>query len=256
MNLVTVEQTKARTIDEVIHALDEIIEWAKQNKSRVGYFAALYRKVTVQVKNGIAENFFDDGPRMERLDVIFANRFLDAFAQYRAVIEPTLSWQLAFEVSQYRRPIVLQHLLIGMNAHIQLDLGIAAAETVTPGKLSALKGDFYKINNILASLINEIQLELSQVWPLLRLIDYAAGEADEALARFGMNVARGQAWKVAESLSALPAEERVLKIKELDQTVVKMGRRIYNPGYFLRLILLLIRVGEIRSVHRIIQILE
>lgn len=250
------EQTKAQTIDEVIRALDEIIEWAKKNKSRVGYFAALYRKVTAQVKKGIAENFFDDGPRMERLDVIFANRFLDAFAQYRAVKEPTLSWQLSFEVSNYRRPIVLQHLLIGMNAHIQLDLGIAAAETIAPGELPALRGDFYKINNILASLINEVQLELSKVWPLLRLLDYAAGEADEALARFGMNVARGQAWKVAESLSALSLEKRAAKIRELDQAVVKMGRKIQNPGYLLRLVLLLVRLGEIRSIPRIIQVLE
>lgn len=256
MNLNTVEKTKAQTIDEVIRTLDEIIEWAKQNKSRVGYFAALYRKVTVQVKKGIAENFFDDGPRMERLDVVFANRFLDAFALYRAVKEPTLSWQLSFEVSKHRRPIVLQHLLIGMNAHIQLDLGIAAAETVSPEELPDLKRDFYKINNILSFLINEVQLELSQVWPLLRLLDYAAGEADEALTRFGMNIARGQAWKVAESLSALSPEDRATKIKELDQAVVKLGRRIHNPGYLLRLVLLLIRLGEIRSVPRIIQILE
>ena len=44
----------------------------------MGYFATLYRKVTIQVKKGIADNFFDDGPRMERLDVILANRYTQA----------------------------------------------------------------------------------------------------------------------------------------------------------------------------------
>lgn len=41
--------TPATSIDEVIAQLTAIVEWSKQNDSRSGYFAALYRKVTVQV---------------------------------------------------------------------------------------------------------------------------------------------------------------------------------------------------------------
>lgn len=73
---------KASTIDEVIASLDRIIEWSKRTKSRCGYFAALYRKVTCNVRDGIASGYFDDGERMERLDVIFANRYLEAFEAY------------------------------------------------------------------------------------------------------------------------------------------------------------------------------
>jgi len=39
--------TPATSIDEVITQLTAIIEWSKQNDSRIGYFAALYRKVTI-----------------------------------------------------------------------------------------------------------------------------------------------------------------------------------------------------------------
>lgn len=42
--------TPATSIDEVIAQLSAIVEWSKQNNSRMGYFAALYRKVTIQVK--------------------------------------------------------------------------------------------------------------------------------------------------------------------------------------------------------------
>jgi hypothetical protein len=35
--------------------------------------------VTKKVKNGIENNLFDDGPRMEKLDVIFAKRYIDAY---------------------------------------------------------------------------------------------------------------------------------------------------------------------------------
>ena len=185
---------KAETIDEVIHSLTRIIEWAKQNKSRSGYFAALYRKVTIRVKEGIAGGEFEDGERMKRLDVIFANRYLEAFEQYHSRKETTVSWKLAFDTCKRWRPIVLQHLLVGMNAHIDLDLGIAAAETVHPDKLIELKNDFHKINEILASLVNGMQDELAQVWPLLKLLDRLAGKLDESLANFGMNISRGHAW--------------------------------------------------------------
>ena len=44
---------KAQTIDQVIHHLDKSIQEAKDTDSRFGYFAALYRKVTIEVKKGI-----------------------------------------------------------------------------------------------------------------------------------------------------------------------------------------------------------
>src|SRR5215208_5052232 len=43
----------ARTIDEVLEQLDEIVDLAHREKSRLGYFAALYRNVTSKVNEGI-----------------------------------------------------------------------------------------------------------------------------------------------------------------------------------------------------------
>jgi hypothetical protein len=255
-NYDSLKNLKAETIEEVIQSLDKILDWSKTNKSRLGYFAALYRKVTVQVKEGIEKGLFDDGERMERLDVIFANRYLEAFEQSQTLKDTTLSWKLAFDTSKKWRPIVLQHLLIGMNAHIDLDLGIAAAETVEQGKLPDLKNDFFKINDILVSLINEVQSELAKVWPLLKLLDYIAGEADEALVKFGMKITRGHAWNTAEELSNLSPEDQALKIRALDRRVAEIGRVILNPGYLILLFLFLVRIGELRSIRRIIQILE
>ena len=60
----------AKTIDEVVEQLDAIIDDARHERSRLGFFAALYRRVTVEVRDGIAAGRFEDGPRMERFDVI------------------------------------------------------------------------------------------------------------------------------------------------------------------------------------------
>lgn len=43
-----------KTIDDVIDELGNIIKWSEENNSRLGYFPALYRMVTIRVKEGIA----------------------------------------------------------------------------------------------------------------------------------------------------------------------------------------------------------
>ena len=119
----------ATAIDQVIAQLGDVIDRSLRERSRLGFFAALYRKVTIKVKEGIAAGRFDDGPRMERLDVTFANRYLEALARFRNGQPPTPCWLLSFETAATWAPIILQHLLLGMNAHINFDLGIAAATT-------------------------------------------------------------------------------------------------------------------------------
>ena len=64
------------TIDGVIAELEEIIQWCLVQKSRVGYFAMLYQRMTVAVKQAIIANEFQDAKRMEQLDIIFAVRIV------------------------------------------------------------------------------------------------------------------------------------------------------------------------------------
>src|ERR1700675_963940 len=150
----------AATIDEVIHRLDDIVARSIRNRSRLGYFAALYRKVTAKVREGIAEGRFDDGPRMERLDVAFANRYLTALSQFEQGGRPGPCWLASFKAAAAWRPIILQQLLLGMNAHLNFDLGIAAAEIAPRDELPSLEHDFNEINTILAGLVAEVQAEI------------------------------------------------------------------------------------------------
>ena len=85
---------QSENIDKIIEKLTDIIDTSIQTKSRQGYFAALYRKVTIRIKEGIAENFFDNGERMERFDVIFANRYLAAYEAYQNHDKPSQSWAI------------------------------------------------------------------------------------------------------------------------------------------------------------------
>ena len=162
---------RASTIDEVIENLDGVIARARRQDSRAGYFPALYRKVTVRVKEGIRDGVFEDGERMERLDVIFASRYLEAVSAVARGEPTTRSWAVSFRAARSWWPIVLQHLLLGMNAHINLDLGIAAARTAPGAELASLENDFNTINDVLAKLVNGVKEELTAVWPRLRRLD-------------------------------------------------------------------------------------
>lgn len=246
---------QVETIDQVIARLTDIVDWASADASRLGYFAALYRKVTIAVKEGIEEGFFDDGPRMGRLDVIFARRYLDAFDEYRDGGTPSRSWLFAFEVAGQWWPIVLQHLLLGMNAHINLDLGIAAARTVPPDQLQDLRGDFNKINTVLAGLVGGVQDELAQIWLVLRWMNRYLGSVEDAVINFSMKKARDHAWSVAERLAPLSAEEQAREIAEIDRKTLKLAHLIRKPGVVGSTVTKIVRLGERGTIPQIIDIL-
>lgn len=236
------------TIEDVIHVLEKIVQESISEKSTLGFFAALYLKVTKKVKEGIEQNFFDDGPRMEKLDVIFAKRYIDAYYNYQQGLVTTKSWDKAFAISQNLWPIVLQHLLIGMNAHINLDLGIAAAEVSKDASIQDLKNDFDKINTILSTLVSDVEHNLSEIWPFLRKILRITRKVDNFLVDFSMEIARDGAWKFAVTLSDTLPENIEKLIEQRDESVSKIASLISHPGIIVNIIFGIIRIGERGSI--------
>jgi hypothetical protein len=247
---------QAVTIQEVIIQLQLIVEECTLRNEREGYFAALYLKVTKAVKTKLEENYFDDNARMEQLDVVFANRFLVAYHQYKTNQPCTESWKVAFTTCKQWKPLVLQHLLLGMNAHIGLDLGIAAA-TVCPGpSIHNLQSDFNKINEILGDLVDTVQEELTQIWPILKPIDWLAGKMDEEIAMFSMGIARDASWQTAIAYAQLNTQsEKENFIAQRDAKVAVFGRKVANPGWLLQLLIAVLRIFESGTVTKKIETL-
>src|SRR3954463_6464412 len=137
----------ARTIAEVLASLDQIIDWSKRTNNRIGYFASLYRIMTAATQQSVLNKGFQDGVRMELLDTIFANRYLQAWDCYTHKKACTHSWQKTFGACQGNNLAVIQHLILGINTHINLDLAIAAAEASKGKDIFELQADFEKIND-------------------------------------------------------------------------------------------------------------
>jgi hypothetical protein len=248
---------QATTIDEVISQLHKIIQENKANPSPLGYFAALYHQVTCKVKEKIDEGgFFDDDVRMETLDVIFANRYLEAYVKYKNGEPITESWQIAFDKSENYWLIVLQHLLLGMNAHINLDLGIAAAAVMKGKNINDLEDDFNRINEILSELVNDVQKKLSLIWTFLAKILKKTGDFDTILIDFSMKLARDGAWKYAKLLANSPETEWPKLIQERDIKVKNKAKIVIDPGFLIRLVFKIIRLEERGTIATRIEILE
>lgn len=248
--------TQATTIDEVIEILEDIISASEHNNSPLGFFAILYLKVTKKVKEGIDQQFFDDNSRMEKLDVIFANRYLAAYFAYQQKENLSYCWRKAFEAADSYWPITLQHLLLGINAHISLDLGVAAAEVSAGQPITDLKNDFDKINQILAALVNDVQNDLATIWPTLAKILRWTKKLDDHLINFSMELVRNDAWKLAVLLSGDNSDDIPSAIEARDLIVTRYADVINSPGFVPKIVLGVVRLGERGSVAEKIRLLR
>jgi hypothetical protein len=236
------------SIDDVLRELDAIVALSRQRGSADGYFAALYRRTTAEVKARIDRGEFADGPRMTRLDIGFARRYLDAWHACERGEPTSAVWSVAFGCSRDFWPLVLQHLLLGMNAHINLDLGVAAAEVAPGDAIDGLEGDFAAINGVLADMVDEVQTRLARIWPAMRWLDVAGSDVDEAVVNFSIRRARQHAWLTASTLARLPEVARAVHIRNVDATMAALGRRVLNPGASLAVKLAAVRLSERGSV--------
>jgi hypothetical protein len=247
--------TSVDTIEDVLAVLDSVIARALERGSRVGYFAAIYRKATSKIAEGISSGFFDDGERMARFDVAFANRYLGALHGYEAGGEATRAWELAFRATATKRPIILQHLLLGINAHINLDLGIAAASAAPERALPGLRRDFDRINEVLAAMMSGVRHDLAAVSPWLGLLDRVGGRHDDTIIRFSLETARTEAWRFAVELAPLAPEHWAGPIKARDTRVARLANTVLRPGW-LSTLLLVVRARESNDVRRTIEVLN
>ena len=242
----------ATTIDEVITELEAIIALEKQNNSCLAFFPILYHKVTKRIKAGIEAHEFDDNTRMEHLDVIFANRYIEAYNQYKNGEQPTTSWANAFKVET---AMVMQHLLLGINAHINLDLGIAAALTTGDDHLADLEMDFNKINAVLGSMVADVKDRIGKVSPLFKLLELVGKGKEDKLVSFSINVARDGAWLFANEYAA--AVNKADAISKRDVVIATLADKIVNPkSKLLQVVAKVVRFFEVKEVHKVAEILE
>lgn len=203
------------TIADVAGNIDRLLDWSIAAHSTIGYFAALYKRITLAIGEAIDDGVFDDGPRMERLDVAFARRYFEALNAYFYPEDhgaPSLPWEVAFVGDQRddKRSTMLQHMLTGINAHITFDLGLAAV-AIAPDSLAALEDDFNRVNAVLCSQIPGMLDVVEKLSPAVRDIRLVVPFEVVLLKRMLVKL-RTSAWFFALATALRPQHARETRV--------------------------------------------
>ena len=199
------------------------------------WFNRLYLQVTLAVLDEVTTTTYRDPAFLATLDVVFANLYFDAVAA--ATSDPARlpsAWRPLFECRRRRGIRPLQFALAGMNAHINRDLpeGIVATYRATDGapvEGSARHGDFDKVNDLLEAVEAQIKVEFST--GLVKVVDAACGDVDDAVAMWKVRAARAAAWTNAEVLWALQPTPKLRNafFSRLDSLTGFAGRGLLLP---------------------------
>jgi hypothetical protein len=223
-----------RTLDDVVHGLGVVEGSFRQQRDRRSAFPTLYGVISVAVRERVAQRLFEDNDWVARYAVAFANLYRVALEHYDAgrLAEVPRAWQLCFDFAASGNGLVLQDLLLAVNAHINHDLAFAlSAVSIGPDRASRHR-DHARVNQIFASAIDTATERIAGLYaPGLRTIDEGAGQLDEMIGLFSIEVARESAWEGAVALAnAQNDTERRLTSKLISSRAAVMARLIRAPS--------------------------
>jgi hypothetical protein len=150
-------------------------------------------------------------------------------------------------------------MLAGVNAHIDLDLGITAQNIAPTTKLPKLHDDFNTINAVLASQVNGLVDDINQLSPELAELYQVLAHNEIFLINQAVAAMRDSAWRFAILLAVVPGFTRPFTIWARDRKVAAQADLIYHPPGIIGVIQATVREiaeEESRDVVRNIQVLD
>ena len=114
-------------------------------------------------------------------------------------------------------------MLGGVNAHINLDLGITAQDVAPATKLPKLHDDFNTLNAVLASQVNGVVDDINQLSPELAELYQILADDEIFVINQAVAAMRDSAWRFAILLALIPGFTRPFAISGRDRTVAAQG---------------------------------
>jgi hypothetical protein len=225
-----------RTLPDAVDGLARLEHALRERHDRRAIFTSAYLVITAALHEQIAAGGFSDCGWVGEYTVIFANLYRDALVDFeRGHLEAVpQAWQIAFATCRDNRALLIQDLVLGINAHINYDLALALqAAGIDPQRDSRYR-DHVAVNNILRVTTDRLQDQVCALYaPTLKLLDRAAGRVDELLANFSVIRARENAWRAAVGLAqARDADELASLRARLNHRSATLARLILSPNPF------------------------
>jgi Family of unknown function (DUF5995) len=203
---------------------EELRTIAQSCDDAAGYFPALYSRVTTHIADSIDAHEFADGDRMNAFATEFASRYVRAWKQE---IPRSRCWQASWDVAGDGSLLIVQQLLLEINAHVNYDLPQAAAEIAREtGDLVGVHADFDAVNDVLAKVSVGVLAELDV---LSHWTSTVAALGGGRAFNFSLRRARAEAWSSAERLHALDDRQQRPYLADLDELVSVLAYLITRP---------------------------
>jgi hypothetical protein len=167
----------------------------RERGDRRGAFLCVYARVTEAVGAAIDAGEFADPEWVTDYLVTFADLYREALLAYEtgdlvALPDP---WQVAFETAARGDALVVQDVVLGINAHVNYDLALALQRVGVGPDRRARYADHCAVNAVLRSLVDEVQDRIAEFYaPGVTDLDESFGRLDEALSMFSLRGGTGQ----------------------------------------------------------------
>ena len=216
----------------VTRMLAQAQAWEERRDKRA-IFLRCYAMMTANMRQALDGQRFEDNEWVGRLLQRFAEYYFTALACFDCGEAVPAVWQDVHAASAARELHVLQHLLLGVNAHINYDLVLTLHELLAPewAGLSEVERarryrDHRQVNQIIAGTIDRVQDEVvEQYAPLMQVVDAAMGRLDERLLVGLITRWREQVWEHAQLLLRSEDEKlRELHRREIEAEVLRTAR--------------------------------
>ena len=162
------------------------------------------------------------------------------------------SWLQAYAATNSAKYTVLQQLLIGINPHIMIDLGVAAARTCPGDQLAGLQQDFDMVNAVILSLFPTVDAELDDLSPFENFVDHSfLGYLKNKSIDLSIDAGRKSSWDFATKLAYLDLPAQAIAIGQRDLEGIALGECILKDP-----VAAIARKRESQDVRSNIQVLN
>jgi hypothetical protein len=196
--------TPYQTLDDVVDGFSRLEPAFRQQHDRRAIFLTLYGVVSSEMRERVASGAFADNAWVHRYAVAFANLYRTALEDYDAGRRAAVpkAWRLCFDTARRADGLVLQDMLLGINAHVNNDLPLALRTVSIDPDREARYRDHAAVNAVLGGVTERATQRLAGLYaPGFTSLDECAGQLDEMLSAFSLEVARESAWEGAVSLT-------------------------------------------------------
>ena len=207
-------------------------QWEAAHDRRA-IFLGCYRLMTSNMLDAIDAGRFQDDVWVSNLLHRFADYYFAALDQFDQHSPDTSAvWQLAFDATRDEDVTTLQHLLLGVNAHINFDLVFTLVDLLAPEwtELTAERraqrhADHMLVNRIIGETIDAVQDQvIDRHSPWYNFVDKLLGPMDEWLTSRLISHWREEVWENAVCyLEASTPEERAALRQRIEQQAMQLG---------------------------------